>query len=685
VTTLLQRFGVDIGVRASKRLIEEKLEPILENAIRDGMDDNETLRRLALATRDIPGLRVGAHAAVSTAGAILAEHADDFWPGRTDGLTKRMRFLLKRLGPSLHFASDITADALEKAVKDRTDAVISSSTLPTAERKAELDRGVYVFIHGGTRYVVIPLRDTSGEVIFDTDGDPIPTNKVPFWDDSAYTETITKMEGTGKDRKPVSQRPRKRKLTPLIPIQDAVKMFDTEAVPWGDVEALKAEFRKMAAKPSYFELWGADVWDVIRAYNATLARRSRETGHDWLRNEESEGLAESLADGKVDVTIVRELIGKAFKPRIGQNGAPAGEFTFEAIDELEQVVFDLWAGGEQPRLTKIVRHARRLWRAGAIQGLNPWGVMVTVAGITGVIWMPIVGMVLCLLVAVLLFVQGVFTPIAGTVPFLGVAYDSKTVSMASVVLAGWIAFVVTWFFPIFQTATAWVQTLSSTIKEDWLVSLGRRIVAFGLLFCSGIEFYAIALNVAPIWRVVLLAVAGVGIAVSMGLVEAGYRYKAEELVDRAHKPTLILFGLIPLLLTFTVGVAQGNPAEVSSVWSRLPTFHWWHWAGLGALVLLGIILYWMLFAQSNGETKKSVIGLLATALIAAAVIVGLALVGDYLIQGWDRFMDVFDGQQPSTAATIVEQPRDNGPWFDRHALCANTRTPFDIKKDLNCP
>ena len=691
----LRRFGVTLGVSAAKRQVEEALEPILERAIRTGMDENATLREMALATRNIPGLRVASHAAVSAAGAVLAEHADDLWPGRTDPFTKSMRVALKRLGPSLHFASDIGADALEKAVKAKADGIISPATAIPSDRKAELDQGVFLWPGEFPNRFLVPARNDDGTIKFDAQNLPIILDPEVMTrrHQSKYTTSSTRTVsgGKGQPSRQVTDPPQRPDFIGPFALRDAVQMVDMGRM---DPAAAEAIQKLLAPKPGYFQSWGDDVWEVIRAYNAAFTRRKAETGYDWLDQEESEGLVQTMLKAQPDVTLLRELVGKRFKARIGQNGARPGELSLEDCNELEQVVFDMWLGGEQPVMTKLVRRARRVRRSGAIRGLSPFGVVATVAGITSPIWMPLVGFVLVLLVSVLMFVQGVFTPVTGgTVPFLGTAYDSKAFAMGSVFLAGWLAFVVTWFFPIFQTATSWVRTLFPSLKEDWLASLGRRIVAFALLFCSGIEFYAVALNVAPIWRVVVLAVAGVGVAVAMGLAEAGYRYQAEEMVKNAAKPTIIAFGIIPLLMVFTVGVWQGNPAQASATTGWLSglfaALHWWHYVlAFGALCIL-LLLAAMLFGGGSKEGKNIGGGTSERAMNLASMMLGggaflavLFLGGWMLLAGLHEIGSWFDG---SPVSASVPTQADNGPWFDRAAMCADPVTTFEQRQILRCP
>ena len=404
--SVLRRFGVNLGVSAVRRQVEEVLQPVLEHAISTGMDENATLRAMALATRDIPGLRVASYAAVSAAGAVLGEHADDLWPGDNRAFTRTMRAALKRLGPQLAFASDVGADALEKAVKDKVDGIVSPSTTAPADRRAELDQGVFLWPSEFPNRILVPAKADDGSIRYDGQNVPIILDPEVMTRRHAekYTRSTTRTVGGGKGQpsKQVTDPPQRPEIIGPFALRDAVQMVDMGR--W-DPASAEAVQRLLAPKPGHFASWGDDVWDVIRARNTTLARRSRETGYDWLAHEESEGLAKSLAQGKVDVTVIKELIGKAFKPRIGQGGAPAGELTFEAIDELEQIVFDQWCMGEQPLHTKAIRHYRRVQRSGAICGVSPLSIMWAAAGITSLIWMPIVGIVLILLVCVLMFVQ----------------------------------------------------------------------------------------------------------------------------------------------------------------------------------------------------------------------------------------------------------------------------------------
>lgn len=692
--TVLKRIGVNLGVAAVWRQVEEVLQPVLERAITTGMDENATLRAMALATRDIPGLRVAAHAAVSASGAVLGEYADAFWPGDDRALTRTMRATLKRLGPQLHFASDIGADALERAVKEKADGIVSPATTASADRNAELDQGVFLW-PSEPRFrnrILVPVHNPDGSIRFyDFSRD------LPFIRDSEVMEEMTKPEynqsttrtvraGKGQPSRQVTDPPRRPNIIGPFAIRDAAQMVDMGR--W-DPAAAEAIQRLLAPKPPPFAMLSAQTKAVLLAYNAGIAARSQQTGFDWLDKEETEGVVESA---KKTLTTERvsewdTFVGEAFYDRIrtgvSASGVPIQILALADCAEVEQV-FDHWLGGEQTKSVKAMRVARRLQRHGAMRGVSPLSVMWAVAGITSPIWMPIIGFVLCLLVAVLLFVQGVFTPITGgTVPFLGTAYDSKAVAMGSVFLSGWLAFAVTWAFPAYEAATAWLG-----LKPDSLKSLGRRIVAFGLLFCSGIEFYAVALNATPIWRMVILAAAGVGIAVAMGLTEAGDRYMAEEMVRKAARPTILVFAIIPILLTFTVGVAQSNPVQTLKVGTWFAALTAWHWIGFGALVVFALLLVSILFGKSKAVTGESdrAMTFASVLLVTGAIIAVLVLGGWLLLASLHEIGSWFGGSaSATTTTTVVTQPEDNGPWFDSSEMCADPITVHDQQQILKCP
>lgn len=681
-------FLEQVGEAAFRRGFEEVAEPHIERMIRDQVGENETVKAILRDVNRIPGLRIGGNALAKTVGELINKYADNLWPNDRRPQTAVLRQVLKGIGPALMATADAGADALQRVGNAEIDKMISSPATAQADRKAAFDQGVFLWLDEFPGRYLIPAKNADGSIKLD------PQTNLPIILDPEvmarmnlpkYTQSTTRTVGGGKGQqsRTVTDPPQRPNIKGPYHIADAIQIAGLKGFSQEDAEAIK---RLLTPKASYFASWGDDVWEVIRAYNATFTRRKAETGFDWLDQEESEGLVQTMLKSQPDVTLLKELVGKRFKARIGQNGAHPGEMSIADCDELEQVVFDMWLGGEQPKVTKLIRRARRVRRSGAIQGLSPFGVMASVAGITSFIWMPIVGMVLVLLVSVLLFVQGVFTPITGgTVPFLGSAYDSKSFALWSVFGAGWLAFVVTWFFPIFQTATAWVRTLFPSLKEDWLTSLGRRIVAFGLLFCSGIEFYAVALNVAPIWRVVILASAGVGIAVSMGLVEAGYRYMAEEMVKNAAKPAILAFGIIPLLLVFTVGVAQGNPTHTSATWAWLSAITMWQWLGLGALAVFALFIVSLFFGKSKEGTGGGDRAMtFASIMLGGGAFLAVLFLGGWMVlAGLHEIGSWFGGS--ASATSPVPTQVDNGPWFDRTGMCNDPATTFEQRQILKCP
>ena len=321
--SVLRRFGVNLGVSAVRRQVEEVLQPVLEHAISTGMDENATLRAMALATRDIPGLRVASYAAVSAAGAVLGEHADDLWPGDNRAFTRTMRAALKRLGPQLAFASDVGADALEKAVKDKVDGIVSPSTTAPADRRAELDQGVFLWPSEFPNRILVPAKADDGSIRYDGQNVPIILDPEVMTRRHAekYTRSTTRTVGGGKGQpsKQVTDPPQRPEIIGPFALRDAVQMVDMGR--W-DPASAEAVQRLLAPSP-----------DTSPPGAMTSGTSSAPATRRWLAavgrpatigspTRESEGLAKSLAQGKVDVTVIKELIGKAFKPRIGQEAPP---------------------------------------------------------------------------------------------------------------------------------------------------------------------------------------------------------------------------------------------------------------------------------------------------------------------------------------------------------------------------
>jgi len=683
-------FLEQVGEAAFRRGFEEIAEPHIERMIRYQVGVNETAKATLRDVNRIPGLRIGGNALAKTVGELINKYADNLWPNDRRPQTAVLRQVLKGIGPALMATADASADALQRVGNDEIDKMISSPTNTVqAARQAAFDQGVYLWLDEFPGRFLIPAKNPDGSIMLD------PQTNLPIILDPEvmarmslpkYTQSTTRTVGGGKGQqsRTVTDPPQRPNIRGPYHIADAIQIAGLKGYAPEDADKI---LKLLTPKASYFASWGDDVWEVIRAYNATFTRRKAETGFDWLDQEESEGLVQTMLKSQPDVALIRELVGKRFKSRIGQNGAHPGELSLADCDELEQVVFDMWLGGEQPKVTKLIRRARRVRRNGAIRGLNPFGVMASVAGITSWIWMPVAGIVLCLLVAVLLFVQGVFTPITGgTVPFLGMAYDAKVVAVWSTILSGILAFVVTWSFPVFQTATNWVRTLLPSLKEDWLNSLGRRIVAFGLVFCSGIETYAVMLNVAPMWRLAILAAACVGIGVTMGQVEAGYRYKVEEMVDKSAKPILVVFMGIPILLALTLGVAQGNPTHTSATWAGLSAITMWEWLGLGALVVFALFLVSLFFGKSEGTGGGDRAMTFASIMLGGGAFLAILFLGGWmLLAGLHEIGSWFKGGSATAAPTSVPAQVDDGPWFDRAAMCADPVTTYQQRQVLNCP
>ncbi|MFA4845833.1 MAG: hypothetical protein WC654_04720, partial [Patescibacteria group bacterium] len=85
------------------------------------------------------------------------------------------------------------------------------------------------------------------------------------------------------------------------------------------------------------------------------------------------------------------------------------------------------------------------------------------------------------------------------------------------------------------------------------------------------------------------------VGVGIGLVAAGYRSQAEEIIAKSAVPTMIAFGVLPLVIAFFYGSYLGNPkvglAVVAGITSYVADSKWLQLALLlsGLLVVSGIL------------------------------------------------------------------------------------------------
>ena len=235
--------------------------------------------------------------------------------------------------------------------------------------------------------------------------------------------------------------------------------------------------------------------------------RFQRTGQlDWLDHEEAESLIQTLLKGKPDPKIVNEILGEGFHSRIGQDGAPDGEFAFDVLVEIETQAMDKWLGGEQPLYTKVVRAVRKMRRSAVLGGNSGLYVAAAFLLITIAIWSPIVVGAILLTIALNMYLDGL-SGSAGSV----LLNNGDAVRL--MLYSGGLVFLVTMMFPLAQTLLSWIMHLFPRVKEDWLVDTGRKVSGFTLTLVS-VTAIAIILNVPPNVRdfipLMFLGVVGVG-------------------------------------------------------------------------------------------------------------------------------------------------------------------------------
>ncbi|MBI5794437.1 hypothetical protein HZA87_05175 [Candidatus Uhrbacteria bacterium] len=550
----------------TQRAFETTTEKALNAGLQAGDDDNALATRvlnsvaaddseLVKLARTIPGFQFAAYAVFAGVGEFLGDHAEKLWPGDNRPQVKALRRVLKHVGPALVGITNATADVIESKVN----AVVSPSTMPASNRKATLD--VVYFSDELPDRILIPARDADHNIRVGDDGYPIFNDREAIRSKNQWLKThkaTTRQEGSGKDRRQIPVPAEKWPLTSMT-LVEAISSVGLESLKEGDVEAIKK-----LLTPSTGEQWTPETWAVFRAYNASCADFERDGTFTWLNHEEGEGLVQTFkkakAKGEINAREVHELVGVAFRDRIGEDGAPAGKFSINAVLELEGQVFDKWLGGEQPAYTKVVRAIRSIRRSAENRGVVNWlGVGAMIVATSWLIWLPIFLSVILLVVALRWYLAGL-TGSDGGIPL------AKQDAIWLTIKSGVMVLTVTWAFPVFQTATGWIRSfLFPTVKDDWLVDMGRKIAAFGLVICTGVTTYAIMLNVPPFYRVAVPVSALLGVGVGIGLVAAGYRAQAEEIISASAKPTLIVFGVLPLALAFLWGSYVGNPVEGQAV------------------------------------------------------------------------------------------------------------------------
>ncbi len=585
---MMASFLEQAGEAAFKRGFEEWSEPLIEESLRNGLDENETAKRIIRSANRIPGFRLATHALAKTLGELFTKHAENLWPNDHRPSIAVLRQVLKALGPAMSATTDATTDVLERIANTEVDKVISARSVATAERKGQFDQGVFLWPDEFPGKILIPAKNPDQSIRLDAQSIPIILDPkvMERRHSERYTRSTSRSVGQGKDRKTVTDPPVRPNIIGPFALSDAVQMIDMERFAPEDAQAIRA---LLAPKAGYYQSWGDDLWEVYRAYNATFVRRKAETGYDWLSQRESEGLVQTMLKSQPDVTLLRELVGKRFKSRIGQNGARPGELSLEDVDELEQVVMDMWLGGEQPREVQIVRAVRRVWRSAAFRGASPLKATLAVLSLSTVIWIPLLVCFVIFLTAAQLYVQAVLQDlhtVANT--FFWGSFDGYQFALFASVASAWMLFGFEQLMKLFRTATAWIGIVFPAWTSESMTSSLRKIRIFGFVL-PGLNGYLVALGVPSDYRLLVALPVGFAIAIGSMLVDAGYLEDVNNAVRRAAKPMTLVLVSVPLVLIVLFGYFAGLTAGSRETWSgakilwSLLTGHWY-----GKLVLLAL-------------------------------------------------------------------------------------------------
>lgn len=672
----MARIIDQIAKAAFQRKIEEVTEPIIKQALTTGLDENQTAKLVVKAITSIPGHRLVGHALFNEAGEFLSRHAGELWPGDNRPQIIALRQVLKAVGPGLVATSDATADVLEQIANDKIDGVITTQRSAPADRKADMDYVVVVPQHFGMKpFFPVKMSDT-GSVLLTPHGVPRVLNRefINFADRWIHDnpKKVIKTGGGGR-----GQQNRTEEISPTAPwqvysFQDWLKLVEGGGEIGQDVvDALRKEF---APPKNWDEKVSSETWAVFRAYVRTR-RASQNAGRsDWLDREDSEALVTRMMERQPTPHRVNQMIGMALFDRIGKEGAQPGYLPDSAVQEFHDAI-DIFLYGDQDKLSKILRSVREVRRSASASGVSGFRVSLAVFWMTSVIWLPIVGATLLLLMAALMFIQGVFTPVTGTTLYFGHTVDSKAVALWLTFGSGWVAYVPTWFFPIFQTATSFLNGLFPGLKPDWLSSVGRKIVAFALVICSGMEFYAVALNLDPLFRVMILAGVGVTTGMQFARIDSGFRYKVEQSVENASWIITLVFGAFPLAVAYIYGAYLANPTQGKTVldwatgsYSSVSG----HWYGLLVLLGLGALLTgWVVSRSELLPDMKSAVKNPARWVLTLVLALGVLLI----LSGAVRSGAIGCGSTstptppaPVKTITITTPPAPAGP--SRAELCA---------------
>ena len=499
---------VTLGAETIERLVRIESEQAINDGITEGQDANAIVKRvltalfsdrskLVAAARAIPGLKYAPHLILTAAAEVLSRSVDKFLPGDQRPMLRMVRLVLKASAPAIIGIGEAASDVIDDQINKAVDRTISPNRASATDRNKSVDM-IAVIEHPlfGAAHPFFPVARDDAGVIRKTEWKPIVL-------DVTYQRFIADYEQRNPHKEENAKRIPQTSLVRLYTVADWAQMVQSSDV---QVEAAKLEEIKRLFTPAKAAEWSANTWAVIRAYMRSSARFQRTGQLDWLDHEEAESLIQTLLKGKPDPKIVNEILGEGFHSRIGQDGAPDGEFAFDVLVEIETQAMDKWLGGEQPLYTKVVRAVRKMRRSAVLGGNSGLYVAAAFLLITIAIWSPIVVGAILLTIALNMYLDGL-SGSAGSV----LLNNGDAVRL--MLYSGGLVFLVTMMFPLAQTLLSWIMHLFPRVKEDWLVDTGRKVSGFTLTLVS-VTAIAIILNVPPNVRdfipLMFLGVVGVG-------------------------------------------------------------------------------------------------------------------------------------------------------------------------------
>jgi hypothetical protein len=700
-----------LGNAAVRRAVEEIVEKYIREGLAAGEDENAITKKIlhacfgptsALATiiRAVPGGSFAPHMALSVAAEYMTEHADEILPGDNRRMTRLVRETLKYAAPALEGVGNASADVLQR-IDDSVDQTRSASTVAPKDRVGVLDNPVYVWMVNGERHLIYPMY-SGKDIQADELGDPIPTNLsgalLELWMSERFTKRGTKkIKGKdGKDRE-VPVNPEKRTLsTRPLDLGDAIVLRGgVDRLSSAEAEELR---RLFAPKPSWENRISPRVDRVINWIVDTLSFPA--LGLTSLERQEMEDLVQKMKTKKPDPEWVNRRLGR-FEIEVKRFPLNRGRvYTPDQIAQMKTLLarirdeIDITLEGEQSGMTQIrkglaaapdVYHqVKQLFESSKewVKSNLKWWYYSAIA-------------------SVVLLVLGIIIPVA--------MFDNTFVTLVSyslAVIGGILGFAITWPVPLVQKVYDFIGNFLPGHTPDSINSLGRRVASFALCVGAGLLPMLIWLQVPVLVRLGLVALAGLfPIGITYALREAGYPATAFGLVKRSLLLANFAFGTLGVLLLLAVGLMSTysghfmtGPEFVKAVWGTTPghtlgdqAVGAWgsvtgSWFGLIVLLGIGVSLTSLTLARLQilrGGTM-AVGNPIAKWMMWMVAIAGLIWILKGAMAGPPAASST--PSRPATSSSVQTAPQqDNGPWFDRTALCNDPRTSYDQRKTLRCP